>query len=431
MCSRVSSPIVRALGLAVAVGTVWAASASGQLNGIPRIVPIPDISVAPGAVLELPVHADDPDGEPITFSLNLPPAFVSITATGSNDAVVRLAPAPENAGSAVLTVVALDPLEAVDWESFTATVPPPPGFPIAYAGGPYLDELQLDGTRSFDPEGSALTYLWDFGGGRFASGPTPSLPEPMGSYFITLTVTDTEGHSSTGTTYAVHTLGLNPVSATPDTRRPFLQIPGGPPTFCIQIQQYPWGSYFDPRYVDLSTVALGAQGYFGPWLGPIPAIAEKTSLVGDTDHDGFPEIRACFRASDLEAMFESAPPGRGMYRFLVKGHAEPVGGFSGWFDFVVHISERRLAARATPHPSQGRAARIEFVTSSAGPARLELFDVRGRLLAVLLDEPNLSAGSHSVPVEPKGGWKAESAGVFLFRLLAGTEIATGKVVITR
>ena len=69
--------------------------------------------------------------------------------------------------------------------------------PVAVAGGPYAtnigEVIQFDGSGSFDPEGGALSYVWDFGDGSTDTGPHPThtYVDP-GDYTVTLTVTDDE-----------------------------------------------------------------------------------------------------------------------------------------------------------------------------------------------------------------------------------------------
>lgn len=63
--------------------------------------------------------------------------------------------------------------------------------------GPASLEVAFDGTRSVDPEGSVVTYAWDFGDGATATGPTPVHTYDAGQYTATLVVTDASGISST------------------------------------------------------------------------------------------------------------------------------------------------------------------------------------------------------------------------------------------
>jgi probable HAF family extracellular repeat protein len=80
--------------------------------------------------------------------------------------------------------------------------------PVANAGGPYAGAkkkpVAFDGTRSADPEGGDLTYVWDFGDGSPpGSGATPTHEyDAWGTYNVSLTVSDPAGLSATQTTTA-------------------------------------------------------------------------------------------------------------------------------------------------------------------------------------------------------------------------------------
>jgi PKD domain len=74
--------------------------------------------------------------------------------------------------------------------------------PVAKPGGPYSTvegtDVALDGSASFDPDGGALSYSWDFNNdGVFgdATGPKPSFDQvgEEGTYTIWLKVTDPDG----------------------------------------------------------------------------------------------------------------------------------------------------------------------------------------------------------------------------------------------
>jgi hypothetical protein len=67
--------------------------------------------------------------------------------------------------------------------------------PVADPGGPYTgvrnQAIAFDGTRSSDPDGEPLTYLWNFGDGGTAGGPTPNHAySTLGTFTVTLVVND-------------------------------------------------------------------------------------------------------------------------------------------------------------------------------------------------------------------------------------------------
>ena len=83
--------------------------------------------------------------------------------------------------------------------SVTATVPQPP---VADANGPYTgcvgESINFDGSGSYDPDGTIVSYQWDFGDGDTGSGVTPSHTyDNCEVYTVTLTVTDNDGLTDT------------------------------------------------------------------------------------------------------------------------------------------------------------------------------------------------------------------------------------------
>lgn len=64
---------------------------------------------------------------------------------------------------------------------------------VQFGGAPLM--VHFDGTASFDPDGSVVSYSWDFGDGTIATGPTATHTYTSpGTYFAWLTVTDNDGH---------------------------------------------------------------------------------------------------------------------------------------------------------------------------------------------------------------------------------------------
>ncbi|PPK88369.1 putative secreted protein (Por secretion system target) [Neolewinella xylanilytica] len=58
--------------------------------------------------------------------------------------------------------------------------------------------VRLDGSRSFDYDGTIATYVWSWPGGG-ATGPTPTVDFTAGHYAVTLTVTDLDGYTNAAT----------------------------------------------------------------------------------------------------------------------------------------------------------------------------------------------------------------------------------------
>ena len=76
--------------------------------------------------------------------------------------------------------------------------------PVADAGDPcsgtVAAAIDFDGTGSADPDGSIVSYDWNFGDGSNGSGPTPSHAYGSGGVFtVTLTVTDSDNLQDTAT----------------------------------------------------------------------------------------------------------------------------------------------------------------------------------------------------------------------------------------
>ena len=80
--------------------------------------------------------------------------------------------------------------------------------PISNPGGPYTgfvsEGLQFNGSGSSDPDGTIATYQWDFGDGSTGTGATPTHTYGgIGTYTVTLIVTDNSGSRNSAQTTAI------------------------------------------------------------------------------------------------------------------------------------------------------------------------------------------------------------------------------------
>ena len=88
------------------------------------------------------------------------------------------------------------------------STPPPNEDPVANAGNDQAltdsdlsgnEQVQLDGSGSYDPDGSIFTYTWKEGSTTIATGATPSVDLSVGVHNIVLTVEDNNGATDTDT----------------------------------------------------------------------------------------------------------------------------------------------------------------------------------------------------------------------------------------
>ncbi|MGD8395931.1 MAG: PKD domain-containing protein [Candidatus Eiseniibacteriota bacterium] len=127
--------------------------------------------------------------------------------------------------------------------------------PVCDTGGPYQtaegSALTLDGSGSYDPDGSIETYAWDFGDGTGTSGPQAVVSHTYaddGDYPLTLTVTDDLGSSSSCESSVV----VANVPPTCDPGGPYAGDEGSPITFT--------GSASDPGADVLTYIWLFGDG---------------------------------------------------------------------------------------------------------------------------------------------------------------------------
>jgi len=100
-------------------------------------------------------------------------------------------------GEVTVTVLAEDDFGRDDDDSVVITILPNEP-PVCMAGVPLHGDagvpLQFDGSGSYDPDGTIVTYAWDFGDGNTGTGATPTHTyEQDGDYLVTLCVTDDDG----------------------------------------------------------------------------------------------------------------------------------------------------------------------------------------------------------------------------------------------
>jgi PKD repeat protein len=134
----------------------------------------------------------DPDGYIVSYSWDFGDGNIAtgVTVSHSYPAI----------GTYTVTLTVTDDDGATDSVTATKTVmnrPPVANFTES-AHTVYTDEMiTFNATESYDPDGTIVSYLWDFGDGNTATGVTTDYAySEDGNYTVTLTVTDDDGASA-------------------------------------------------------------------------------------------------------------------------------------------------------------------------------------------------------------------------------------------
>jgi PKD repeat protein len=94
-------------------------------------------------------------------------------------------------------------------------VPPSASFTINPASGPPSTSFAFNASLSVDPDGTIVSYAWNFGDGTTGTGPTVTHTFPSSAtYAVTLTVTDNLGATGTTTSNVV----VTPANVAPTAR---------------------------------------------------------------------------------------------------------------------------------------------------------------------------------------------------------------------
>jgi hypothetical protein len=227
-------------------------------NKTPYMNNINDQYVLAGKVRSYLIQAQDPDGNPITFSLQNAPSFARLDAIDPVAGRATLLITPQQGDAVVTNNVRVVLNDGQNRNSTFATLPfriiisdvandetgsgqgpgpvdpgpgpgPGPGgnrAPLAKAA-PLPASVQatsklggsvhLDGSQSTDPDGDALTYSWKDNDTVIATTAVADVSLPAGQHSITLTVSDGRGGTNTSAAQAVEVLPrpLTVISVTP------------------------------------------------------------------------------------------------------------------------------------------------------------------------------------------------------------------------
>ena len=177
-------------------------------NQAPELDPIGNQTVAEGETLTVPLGANDPDGDGLTFSTSGLPSFGTLNDNGDGTGSLELAPGFDDGGTFTITVTVIDDGTPVldDSETFDLTVAETNRAPVANAGDDVNVQagtsVTLDGSDSFDPDADTITFAWGFlslpaasalTDASLVNGTTPMpqfTPDVAGQYVVEVLVDD-------------------------------------------------------------------------------------------------------------------------------------------------------------------------------------------------------------------------------------------------
>lgn len=306
---------------------------------------------------------------------------------------------------------------------------PPNRPPTANSGGPYSGSVGLpilfDGSASVDPEGAELTYDWDFGDNLHANGAqVEHAYTTAGSYSVTLSVSDGELTGSATTTAAI-TAVLSARAFVLGGSRALPLVTSDRPTLCIQLE--PENSAF--RAEDLVPESIVMRSDSTGAVEEIGVHDSKGMLLGDRDHNGVVEMTACFARADLMSLLGPLE-GRTEVTLAIEGTLRSGALVRAALELAV-LPVGPLSARVFPNP-MNPTSRLTLMLPRPGRFRAILFDVSGKVVRVLADEPRAAAGIREIAIDGRDmRGRPLATGIYFYRIESAGEVLTGQVAILK
>src|SRR6267154_2321254 len=383
-------------------------------GGAPTLAQPANMTVTEGTTADQILTGTDPDGDPLTFGREAGPVFMTVFDLTPSTGDLHLAPGFADAGIYRASVRASDGIFS-DAKSLTITVDQGANrCPVSEPGGPYSGfadvPIAFDGSASSDPDGDPLYYAWDVdargGVGVDALGPTASHTFASdGSFVITLQVSDLGC-----TVYATTTASI--AASCPVTvfnGYDVIRLGSGRPTWSAFVQ--PASGCYANTDVMLSSFVLKYAG------NQIPADVTKSTVETDKNGDGIQELRITFSKENLRTLFTGAGLGNGhnLVTVTIQASLVPGGLILGTTQVDAFNNGSFSAPTVAPNPLNPEAT-LTFTTSGAGAVKIELYDVGGRLVRTILDEPSLPAGAHEARIDGRGSRGVKLAsGIYFVR----------------
>ncbi|MGE5176162.1 MAG: Ig-like domain-containing protein [Hyphomicrobiales bacterium] len=267
-----------------------------------------------------------------------------------------------------------------------------------------------DGAFTTNADHSLGTFTW-----------TPALGD-SGDWVVTFEATNRlVGDAST----TIHVRGAAPLRVFQQGNRK-INLNAARANECFQIE--PIEASFDLTDLDLSTVVMVSEGTGS--VSQIHAISTKDAVIGDVDGNQVPDLTICFMKDDLRQLF-SLLRGQNVVTIAIEGSLITGGKVYGTGTLSLNAGSGKLAAAIYPNPLNPRAT-LRFTTTKPGPVRVRIFDVHGRMVRDVLDQPEMPAGTHEVTIDGDGrGGAPLSSGIYFYRIDAREGSSMGRLAVVK
>jgi hypothetical protein len=197
------------------------------------------------------------------------------------------------------------------------------------------------------------------------------------------------------------------------------------PSLCVQLE--PLEGAFNAEDLDPASIVMRSDGT--GTVNEIAAREGKRAVLGDRDRNGVMELGACFACEDLIPLFSSVE-GRTTVAVTIEGSLVSGERVSAPLELTV-LSAKGLAARIYPNP-MNPTGRLSFTVSRPGSLRVMLFDVAGRMVRVLADDPRVEAGPREIAFDGKNDRGVPLAtGIYFYRIESAGDVFQGRVAIAK
>jgi uncharacterized repeat protein (TIGR01451 family) len=234
----------------------------------------------------------------------------------------------------------------------------------------------------------------------------------------TIRVSVSDGLLSAQDTCMVNVLTPTGVELTESFPTGVIHLGSNLPATCFDLR--PQSNSFAPSDIDGSTVTLAAPGHGAG--RPIQARAGSQRVAGTGD--------VCFTNADLRSLLADVS-GTARVTLSCEGTLTNGKHFYGLLPVEVHTGIGRLAVSVAPNPLNPSGL-MTFRTKSAGFIRVAMFDLKGRRVRTLMNNPVAPPGYVEIPFNGRNdAGQALASGVYFYRIDTAEGSYVGRVTVLK